>query len=93
MYVLNLKNGRPKQLCDFESWNFTVSSFFIEAKSEKEAYLEDLSFSLSQDHLFSKIYVIFWVFLLNSLYDVYVPVISKTLEHIETFNTNCKDST
>ena len=24
--------------------------------------------------------------------DVYVPVISKTLEHIKTFNTNCIDS-
>ena len=28
----------------------------------------------------------------NHVYNIYVPVISKTLEHIETFNTNYKDS-
>ena len=29
--------------------------------------------------------------LVDSIYNVYVPVISKTLEHIKTFNTNYND--
>ena len=30
--------------------------------------------------------------LFDTPYFIYVPVISKTLEHIETFDTNWKDS-
>ena len=34
----------------------------------------------------------FRVLIPNQSKGIYVPVISKTLEHIETFNTNYKDS-